>query len=91
MELAQDTPPIDNRFDLIDLPFAVDCCVLLNIITIMSPSREMGGRSDARTAMTYLLEVFSLALSGHYDRSNHQCKEHRPGNRTRGRVWRPSG
>ena len=30
MELAQDVPLIDNRFDLIDLLFAVDCCVLLN-------------------------------------------------------------
>ena len=33
MGFAQDAPPINNRFGLIDLHFAVDCCVILNMLS----------------------------------------------------------
>ena len=89
MGLAQDVPPINDRFGLIGLTFYDDYCMFLNILVIKSPSREMGDRSDAVMAMAYLLGTISLALSG--DRSSHRCKEHRSGNRTRGRVRHPAG
>ena len=34
MVLVQDVLPIDDRFRLIGLPFAVECYVILNILTI---------------------------------------------------------
>ena len=71
MGLAHDATPIDDRFGLVGLPFVDDCCMFLNILIIKSPSREMGGQSDAATAMTYLSGPISLALSGHHGRSNH--------------------
>ena len=69
MGLAKDAPPIDNRFGLIGLPFHADCCMILNILVIKSPFREMGDRLDVATTMSYLLGSISLALSG--DRSSH--------------------
>ena len=74
MGLAQDAPPIDNRLGLIDIdiPVDADCCVIINILVIKSPSKEMGDWSDAATAMTYLSGPISLVLSG--DRSIHRCK-----------------
>ena len=89
MGLAHDGPLIDDKFGLIGLPFDADCCMILDILVIKSPSREMGNWSDAATAMTYLLGPTSLALAG--NGSSHQCKERRLGNRTRGRVQRPAG
>ena len=82
MGLAQDASPINNIFGLIGLSFVVDCYMFLNIVIIKSPSREMGGQSDAATAMTYLSGPISLALSGHHNESNHRCKERRSGNQT---------
>ena len=70
MGLAQDAPPIDNRLGPLGLPFEVDCCMFFNILLIKSPSRETGGRSDARTAMTYLFEA-PLEFSSRHDRSKH--------------------
>ena len=46
MWFAQDVPPINNRFGLIGLPFEVDCCMILNILTIKSTYRKMQ-ESDA--------------------------------------------
>ena len=69
MGFAQDAPPMDDRFGPLGLPFEVDCCMFFNILLIKSLSREMGGRSDTATAMTYLSCPVSLALSG--ERSSH--------------------
>ena len=84
MGLAQDASPINNIFGLIGLSFVVDCYMFLNIVIIKSPSREMGGQSDAATAMIYLSGPISLALSG--NRSSHRCKERRSGKQICGRI-----
>ena len=42
MGFVQDAPPIVDRFEPLDLPFVVDCCMLPNILLIKSPSKKMG-------------------------------------------------
>ena len=83
MGFEQDTSPIDDRFGPLDLSSEVDCCVLLNILLIKSPSREMGDWSDAGAAMPYLPGPISLALSSLYNRSNHRWTERRSSDQTR--------
>ena len=72
MWFVQDVLPIIDRFGLIDLRLLVDFCMILNIFTIKSTSREMRGW-PVRMAMPDLLAVqglpISLALYGHYVRS----------------------
>ena len=72
MWFVQDVLPIIDRFGLIDLRLLVDFCMILNIFTIKSTSREMRGW-PVRMATPDLLAVqgllISLALSGHYVRS----------------------
>ena len=41
MEFVHDASPSDRVFGLIDLPLLVDCCMIFNINTIKSTSREM--------------------------------------------------
>ena len=92
MGFEQDVSPIDNRFGPLDLSSEVDCCVLLNILLIKSPSREMVDWLDPKMAMAYLLGPISLALSGLYDISNYQwTTERQLGDRTHGRVRHPVG
>ena len=91
MGFAQDALPIGDRFGLIGLPFVVNCCMILNILIIKSPSREMVGLLDAATAMAYLLGPISLALSGHHNRSNNRCKERQSSSRTCGKVRSSAG